>query len=88
MPPLEALRCGIPVVLPRDVGMLDELPDVPGIYRYDRGNYDALLATVVKATQELGTHDREALAATTAEYTPEGYAKAHRKGFRARPGAS
>jgi hypothetical protein len=61
---------------------LDELPDIPGIYRYDRGNYDQLLNTVVKATQEIGTHDREALAAAVNVHTPENYAKAHEKGFK------
>jgi len=35
LPVLEALACGIPVVIPRHVGMLDELPDMPGIVRYD-----------------------------------------------------
>jgi len=32
---LEALACGVPVVVPKGVGLVEELPDIPGIYRYD-----------------------------------------------------
>ena len=42
MPPLEALACGVPVVIPRNVGMLDSLPHMTGIYRYKAGDYDDL----------------------------------------------
>ena len=81
MPPLEALACGIPVVIPRDVGMLDELPDMLGIYRYDRGDYEQLLAAVLNAINERGMPDRMALAAAVCEYNPSSYAKAHVEGF-------
>jgi hypothetical protein len=81
MPPLEALACGIPVVIPRDVGMLDELPDMLGIYRYDRGNYEQLLAAVLNALNERGMPDRMALAASVCEYNPNTYARAHKEGF-------
>ncbi len=37
---LEALACGIPVIGPRDVGMLDEFQ----ILTYDKGDYQSLLA--------------------------------------------
>ena len=36
---IEALACGIPVVGPEDVGMLDEFP----IARYPKGDYQAML---------------------------------------------
>ncbi len=40
--PLEALACGVPVIIPRGVGMLDSLPDMPGVYRYDAGDIEDL----------------------------------------------
>jgi len=40
---LEALACGIPIVIPAGVGQCDELPDMPGIYHYEAGNYDSML---------------------------------------------
>lgn len=38
-PPLEALACGVPVVIPRGVGLFDDLPDLDGIHRYTAGDY-------------------------------------------------
>lgn len=38
---LEALACGIPTVLPRGVGVFDELADAPGLCRYDVGDLDS-----------------------------------------------
>ncbi|MDP2659535.1 MAG: glycosyltransferase, partial [Dehalococcoidia bacterium] len=43
MPPLEALACGVRIVIPHNVGLHDELPDVPGIYRYDKGDLKTLV---------------------------------------------
>ncbi len=43
VPPLEALSCGVPIVIPRGVGMLDDLPvTMPGIHRYDVGDYEGM----------------------------------------------
>jgi len=46
MPTLEAMACGVRVVIPRGVGMLDELPDLPDVYRFEAGNYDSLAAAL------------------------------------------
>lgn len=46
MPPLEALACGIPVVIPRGVGLLDELPDAQNIGRYTAGNFDEMESAI------------------------------------------
>ena len=46
MPVLEALACGVRVVIPQHVGILDELPDVPGIHRYPRGDLASLIAAL------------------------------------------
>jgi len=68
MPPLEALACGVRVVVPRGVGLLDELPDTPGIYRYQRGDLETLLAAVEEAAFPPEPVDREALRSVTAPY--------------------
>jgi hypothetical protein len=42
MTTLEALACGVPVVIPLGVGLHDELPIMEGIYHYEAGNYAAM----------------------------------------------
>lgn len=79
MPPLEALACGIPIVIPEGVGMLDEIATIPGVWRYKRGDYASLLSTVNEAI--VGKYDRQALCGLVAHHTAETYAKAHMEGF-------
>jgi glycosyltransferase involved in cell wall biosynthesis len=78
---LEALACGVSVVIPRGVGILDELPDVPGILRYPRGDRTGLLAALERAAFPSAAVNREALRATTAAHTIEAWRRAHREGF-------
>lgn len=49
MTPLEALACGVKVIIPIDVGIMDELPDVEGIYRYPKGDADEMIAATEEA---------------------------------------
>src|SRR5512139_964299 len=79
MPPLEALACGVPVIIPSGVGMLDELTG-PGVYRYAAGDYDSLLLTAIAALDS-DKPDREAMALSVGIYNPGNYAEAHVKGF-------
>ena len=51
-PPLEALACGTKIVVPRDVGMLDELPDSPGIRHYDRGDWPGMIEAIDQAIKD------------------------------------
>lgn len=81
MTPLEALACGIPVVIPRNVGMLDELPEMPGIYHYNAGIYNDLLETMKTASAELKTYSRESLRQAVSGYNPEAWATTHIQGF-------
>ena len=77
MPPLEALSCGVPVVIPRGVGLLDELPQVPGIWRFDRGDYGGMVKALQAALEwlpEMRDDDRAALRSCTADFTPENWA--------------
>ncbi len=73
MPPLEALACGVPVVIPREVGLLDELPAVPGIFRYERGSFEGLSRALARALDwlpEMTEGDRRGMAEAVATYTP------------------
>lgn len=82
-PPLEALCCGVPVIIPRGVGMLDDLPNIPGITRFDAGDYDSLKAAFEQALMALGGVDRAALRAATEPYTAQAWAEAHERAFEA-----
>ncbi len=81
MPPLEALACGVSVVVPRGVGLLDELPDTPGIHRYERGSAGDLARAFGEALELRPDVDREALRAVTEPYTVEGWCEQHRLAF-------
>lgn len=81
MPVLEALACGVSVVVPRGVGILDELPDTPGIERYPRGDWKGLVAALERAAFPACPVDREALRAATLPHSVEGWCSAHAEGF-------
>ena len=83
MPPLEALSCGVSVVIPRGVGMLDELPDLPGIYRYKRGSAAGLVKALEQAAGQRGDVDREALRAATEPYNVARWCEQHQEAFAA-----
>jgi hypothetical protein len=78
---LEALACGVSVVVPVGVGILDELPYIPGIHRYPRGDRAGLLAALERAAFPAHAPDRDALRAATAPHTVEAWCDAHAKGF-------
>lgn len=82
-PPLEALACGVPVIIPRGVGLLDDLPDMPGIFRFDAGDYDSLRTTFKQALHAVRAHEfnRHDLRAATEPYTPRAWAEAHERAF-------
>jgi glycosyltransferase involved in cell wall biosynthesis len=77
MPPLEALSCGVSIVVPREVGLLDELPDVLGIHRYKCGDVGSLIKALMKAIAVRGEVDREALRAVTEPYSIENWCAEH-----------
>lgn len=73
--PLEALACGVPVVIPREVGIFDELGNGPAIHRYDVGDYDGLVEAV-KAASRSKVLVEEARAAVL-EFTEEAWVEGH-----------
>lgn len=81
MPPLEALACGVSVVMPIGVGLLDELVTPPGIYRYTAGDSMDCLAALNRAVAERGSIDREALRGVTYPYTIGAWCEQHRQAF-------
>lgn len=89
MPPLEALSCGVSVVVPREVGLLDELgrtesgQDILGIHRYARGDAEGLIAALEEAVAARGKVNREALRKVTALYTIENWCEQHKRALEA-----
>ena len=81
LPPLEALACGTSVVIPRAVGLLDELPDARGIYRYERGDLVSLLEALERAVAERGEVEPEALREATAPWSVEAWVEDHARAF-------
>jgi hypothetical protein len=77
MPPLEALSCGVSVVIPRGVGLLDTLPDIDGIHRYEAGSTKDAIKALGQAIEARPTVDRQALRATTEPYTIEAWCEGH-----------
>ncbi|HUV94564.1 MAG TPA: glycosyltransferase [Anaerolineae bacterium] len=80
MPVLEALACGVRVVVPKGVGIIDELPNVRGIYRYKRGDLKALIAALERAVEDAGVN-RERLRAAVKSHSVEGFIQAHQEGI-------
>ena len=81
MTTLEALATGCPVVVPSGVGLHDELPDVHGIYRYERNDYEALEAALYECIDELGTHDGRVLRDATRPHSITAWVDGNRQTF-------
>lgn len=81
MPPLEALSCGVSVVIPRGVGLLDELPESVGVHRYKRGSAESLVMALSEAVELRSQVEREALREITAPYTIGAWCDQHREAF-------
>lgn len=83
MPPLEALRCGTAVVIPTGVGMLDELPEMPGIERYKPGIPEDMERALLVVWDQYKQDQVEpgSLCSAVAEYTPEAWCEDIRAGL-------
>lgn len=81
MPALEALACGVSLVIPQGVGLLDELPEMEGIYRYPAGDLAGLSRAFSEAISGRGDVTREALRAATEPYTVANWCEEHRRAF-------
>jgi len=81
MPPLEALACGVSVVIPRGVGLLDELPDIDGIHRYKAGDAKQAAQALRDAMEARNSVNRQALRRATEPYTIEAWCEGHSAAF-------
>jgi glycosyltransferase involved in cell wall biosynthesis len=81
MTTLEALATGIPVVVPDDVGIHPELPEVAGIRRYRTGDADDLARALDGALTMGGEVDREALRAAVGPHSVEAWCEGNRSAF-------
>jgi len=75
MPPLEALACGVRVVIPENVGLLDELGHCTGVFRYKRGDLNGLLGALEQACFAPGPYEREDLRELTERYSVENWCR-------------
>jgi len=78
-PPLEALACGVKVVIPRGVGLLDDIPELAGIERYDVGDIESMIQAI-KRVAEIKAKPED-LRETTTVYSIDGWVEAHAKVF-------
>lgn len=76
---LEAAACGTPCVVPVGVGMLDDLPDVDGLYRYRAGNYRSMERAIDAAIE--GGGNALALRAAVGGYSVETWQMDHLSAF-------
>lgn len=84
LPPLEALACGIPVVIPIGVGYLDELPDDVAIVRYDlEGGAEAVASALDELSNRLDNHiiEPRMVAKLVSRFTPDQWAALHLDAF-------
>lgn len=81
MPPLEVLACGGSVVIPRGVGLLDELPNVLGIHRYKCGDPASAVQALEAAVKMRPQINRQKLRAVTEPYTVYGWSEGHQQAF-------
>lgn len=75
---LEALACGIPAIIPQNVGIMGDLPAIHGIYRYRAGDRSDLVDTVRIALEDRPA-SRKALRAITEAYNAENWAADHQR---------
>lgn len=80
--PVEALCCGVPVIIPSGVGLCDELPEGPGVYHYDRGDVAEMSRALHRALEDPRPREAQALRRLTEGYTRERWSADHREAFR------
>lgn len=77
--PLEAMACGITVILPRGVGVFDELPNSQFLYRYTAGDYADMERAIGEAIDETETVNAGSLRGITARFTLDAWQGEHRR---------
>lgn len=75
-PPLEALACGVKVVVPNKVGIMDELPEMKGIRHYKKGDYQDMVRAIKLVLTDKAS--QEELRAITEKYSVGAWCKSNR----------
>ena len=78
-PPLEALACGVKVVIPSGVGIMDELPEGPGVRHFTAGSYPAMIRALQQAFDD--DIDPAALRQHTTRFTHDAWIDDHKNAF-------
>lgn len=76
-PPIEALACGVKVVVPIGVGAMGELPDTDGVRHYEAGDADDLKRALQQALDDDPT--RSSLRDAVVDYTIDAWCESHVK---------
>lgn len=77
--PLEALASGVPIVIPRGVGVFDELPNAQNLFRYEAGNFESLEQAVQMAIDE--PVNVESLRSIATRFTSQAWHDSHVRAF-------
>lgn len=77
MPPLEALACGTPIVIPRGVGLLDSLPDMVGIDHYEAGNFGSMITAIENSLRNAREGGKIDCSRATRPFTIAAWANSH-----------
>lgn len=80
---LEAMACGIPVVIPIDVGIFDELPDLENLHRYKAGDYNDLKRALLEAIDKVKINavNVPSLRSATLKYSADAWVNDHKTVF-------
>jgi len=76
MPPLEALACGVPVVIPEGVGLLDDLTG-DGLYRYKSEDFNGMCKAIENALGD--RQEASDLAAIVEPYNAASWGEEHKQ---------
>lgn len=80
MPPLEALACGTPIVIPRGVGILDDLPERSNIERYHAGDFSSMM-NALNVILERFLVSNYMIKEVSELFTQENWVKSHKEAF-------
>lgn len=76
-PPLEALACGVKVIVPSGVGIMDDLPEMEGVRHYEAGNYADMLRALNLCLEDKCQADT--LRDVVKLYTKQAWVESHQK---------
>jgi hypothetical protein len=76
--PVEALACGVPVIVPDTVGLCAELPECAGVYHYARGDVADMSRALERAMDDPRPRGTWNLHGLAARYSRANWSEGHR----------